>query len=117
MKKASFQNLATLLTDEFLDVREAAGWALVRLSIDRDGVNLQCQNEMPLAMINSFHKYTDLKSFKQDNCKFLIYLLESFFYILKYAPYFSFTNFTSYDNGITFFLGKEMIRKLKDIAE
>ena len=55
MKKASFKNLAALLTDKYLDVREAAGWALVRLSLDRDGVNLQCLNEMPLAMIESFH--------------------------------------------------------------
>ena len=42
MKKASFKNLAHLLTDDFLDVREAAGWALVRLSLDRDGVELEC---------------------------------------------------------------------------
>jgi hypothetical protein len=83
MKKASFRNLAALLTDKFLDVREAAGWALVRLSLDRDGVDLQCQNEMPSAMIESFHYYTNLEDFHQENCRFLIYLLESFFYILK----------------------------------
>ena len=40
MKRASFKNLAALLTDRFLDVREAAGWCLVRLSLDRDGVEL-----------------------------------------------------------------------------
>ena len=91
MKKASFKNLAALLTDKYLDVREAAGWALVRLSLDRDGVNLQCLNEMPLAMIESFHQYTDLANFDQLNCRFLIYLLESFFYILKYG-FLSFLN-------------------------
>lgn len=40
MKKASFKNLSSLLTDEYLDVRESAGWALIRLSLDRDGVDL-----------------------------------------------------------------------------
>jgi hypothetical protein len=116
MKKQSFKNLSTLLFDKFLDVREAAGWCLVRLSMDRDGVMLLCKNRMPHYMIESFHKFTEIKKYDQKNSRFLIYLLESFFYVLKFYQLLCF-NILSYDNGIKFFLGTKMIEKLKKITD
>ncbi len=91
------------LDDEILKVRVAASWAFYKLSVNRDGCDIIVRTESATAIIHNFMKFADLDNLKEENGKYLIYLLEAM------------ANFTIYDNGIEPFLGKGTIECLNTI--
>jgi hypothetical protein len=92
-----------MLFDEHIVGREACGWAICRVSIGRDGVDIINNWKLTPDVINSFLKYSD--GFKDQEGPFLIYLLEAFGYILEI------------DNGIEFFLKTGILKRVNSILD
>jgi len=72
----TIDGLKKMLFDEYKEGREVCGWALCRISIGRDGVDIINNWKLTPHLINSFLKYSE--GFKDEEAEFLIYLLETF---------------------------------------
>ena len=70
-----------MLYDEHREAREACGWTLCRMTIGRDGVDIVNDWDLTPDLIKSFLKYSE--TLKNEEAIFLIYLLESFGYMLE----------------------------------
>lgn len=81
VNEVTITGIRTMLFDEYREGREACGWTVCRLSISRDGVDILNNWKLTPDLINSFMKYTE--TLQDEETQFLIYLLESFGYILE----------------------------------
>lgn len=79
-------------------IRLACAWCLNRVSSGRDGVDILFQSGLIKTMISSFLQYSEI--LMEENGHFLISLMESFINIFQY------------DNGIQFFLGSGLMKRL-----
>ena len=100
---SSFVGLHQLLNDETIPVREAAAWAILRLSFNRDGCELIVNSKTLKVMVISFIRNINPTFFKKNFTKYFLYLFQAF------------VNLTQYDNGIVPFLGTGATEKLKEI--
>lgn len=99
----TFENLKELLEDEDLRVREAAAWALYRLSVNEDGCQRMVQAGIPEFMIMSFITHSEPKDMQYTDAQYLIHLLEAF------------VNITFSDTGIETLLGRDAIKQFNKI--
>merc|ERR1712060_876262 len=74
----AFENLKELLEDNELNVREAASWALYRMSVNEDGCQRLVQGGIPEFMILSFIRASEPKDLQSEDAQYLIHLLEAF---------------------------------------
>lgn len=86
------------LEDDELKVREATAWTFYQMSLTRHGCDIIVDTESVISIINSFKNFSDPKKIREQNGKYLIYLLECM------------ANTTKYDNGIEPLLGKGAIQ-------
>jgi hypothetical protein len=101
VNEATVAGIRSMLFDEHREGREACGWTVCRIAISRDGVDIINNNKLTTDLISSFLKYTE--ELKDEEAQFMIYLLESFGYILEF------------DQGITFFLGSGILNRVNSI--
>ena len=99
----SFENLKELLEDEDIRVREAAAWALYRVSVNQDGCNRLVEGGIPEFMILSFIGHSEPKDIVYEEAQYLIHLLEAF------------VNITFSDGGIETLLGRDAIKQFNKL--
>jgi len=81
VNEATVAGIRSMLFDEHREGREACGWTVCRMAISRDGVDIINNNKLTTDLISSFLKHTE--ELKDEEAQFMIYLLESFGYILE----------------------------------
>lgn len=101
VNEITVSGIRKMLFDEHRHGREACGWTVCRIAISRDGVDIINNRKLTPDLIASFMKYTEQLDDKE--AQFLVYLLESFGYILEF------------DQGITFFLKSGILKRVNSI--
>ena len=99
-----FDSLKELLEDEDLRVREAAAWALYRVSVNEDGCQRLVESGVPEFMIHSFITHSEPKEIKLEEAQYLTHLLEAF------------VNVTFSDSGIGTLLDRDSIKQFNKLV-
>lgn len=100
--ETTFKALEELLIEESIEIREAAGWCLLRLCTGRDGVDLLCQHKSFPSIIQAFLVYSN---FDELSGRYLIYLLSAG------------KHFLQYNDKIEFFLDKGFLERIKILLD
>jgi len=101
VNEETIEGIRKMLFDEHREGREACGWTICRMTISRDGGDIINNSKLTTDLIASFMKYTE--ELKDEEAQFMIYLLESFGYLLEF------------DQGIEFFLGSGILKRVNSI--
>jgi len=81
VNESTIEGIRKMLFDEHREGREACGWTICRMTISRDGGDIINNSKLTTDLISSFMKYTE--ELKDEEAQFMIYLLESFGYLLE----------------------------------
>ncbi|KRX00211.1 Armadillo-type fold [Pseudocohnilembus persalinus] len=103
LDETSYEGLKFMILDDNLQAREACQWAICRIVSGRDGVEQIVKSELVKDMISSFLKHAQEN--QVEEARYLIMLLESFLYVLQY------------DDGIQFFLKKNVVQRLNEMLK
>lgn len=101
-KEENYKLLKKSLFDKDINAKTAISWAVYRLSLHKDGVDMINDSKTIYSIIEGFITYSDLKAFS-DNNNYLIYLLGALI------------NISMYETGIKNSLGRGLLSSFNKI--